>query len=48
MAIEIRVESSWGTDDGEGRIALSARSAVDISGTTRRAEALALLEAPAT
>jgi hypothetical protein len=30
----------------EGRIALSARSAVEIAGTTRRAEAVALLEAP--
>lgn len=33
-------------EDGEGHVALSARSAVEISGTTRRAEALALLEAP--
>lgn len=34
-------------DDEEGRLALSARSAVTMAGTTRRAEAVALIEAPA-
>jgi hypothetical protein len=34
-------------DDAEGRIALSARSAVEMAGTTRRAEAVALIERPA-
>lgn len=33
-------------EDAEGRIALSARSAVEMAGTTRRAEAVALIEAP--
>ena len=33
-------------EDAEGRIALSARSAVEIAGATRRAEAVALIEAP--
>ena len=33
-------------DDEEGRLALSARSAVTMAGTTRRAEAVALIEAP--
>jgi hypothetical protein len=32
--------------DEEGRVALSARSAVEMAGTTRRAEAVALIEAP--
>ena len=32
-------------EDAEGRIALSARSAVEIAGATRRAEAVALIEA---
>jgi hypothetical protein len=34
-------------DDAEGRLALSARCAVEIAGTTRRAEAVALIEPPA-
>jgi hypothetical protein len=34
-------------DDSEGRIALSARCAIEIAGTTRRAEAVALIEPPA-
>ena len=33
-------------EDEEGRLALSARSAVTMAGTTRRAEAVALIEAP--
>lgn len=33
--------------DSEGRLALSARCAVEIDGTTRRAEAVALIETPA-
>jgi hypothetical protein len=33
-------------DDQEGRLALSARSAVTMAGATRRAEAVALIEAP--
>jgi len=33
-------------DDEEGRLALSARCALEIAGTTRRAEAVALIEAP--
>ena len=33
-------------EDAEGRLALSARSAVTMAGTTRRAEAVALIEAP--
>ena len=33
-------------DDEEGRLALSARSAVTMAGTTRRAEAVALIEPP--
>jgi hypothetical protein len=33
-------------EGGEGRLALSARSAVEIAGTTRRAEAVALIETP--
>jgi hypothetical protein len=34
-------------EDVEGRLTLSARSAVTMAGTTRRAEAVALIEAPA-
>ena len=33
-------------DDEEGRLALSARSAVTMAGATRRAEAVALIEPP--
>jgi hypothetical protein len=33
-------------EDVEGRLTLSARSAVTMAGTTRRAEAVALIEAP--
>ncbi len=33
-------------EDAEGRITLSARSAVTMAGTTRRAEAVALIEPP--
>jgi hypothetical protein len=33
-------------EDEEGRLALSARSAVTMAGATRRAEAVALIEAP--
>jgi hypothetical protein len=33
-------------DDQEGRLALSARSAVTMAGATRRAEAVALIETP--
>jgi hypothetical protein len=33
-------------ENGEGRLALAARSAVEIGGATRRAEAVALIEAP--